>query len=282
MTDDSPLDMSDDDLVDLLSAWLDDELEAPTRDRVDEILSSTPRARDLLASLTAGRDAMRRFARADESSPTQLEVARLDRAVLGTTRDRLPHRASPSKRGRSPAPYFAVAAVIAIALMTGIVVLTRSMSQQTADSVAGTAVDERPEEEAVGAPEMSGEGGSATDMSASGFFVSGIAAAGQEDLTQLLAAQTFAATSDAAGAPASTDPASSPEEGLLRAAAGLDGFEDLASCLDAAEASIVPRRVDTGTWQGAEVYFVSGVDAAGAPAVVVVARPDCTALLTVR
>ncbi|MCE7885049.1 MAG: zf-HC2 domain-containing protein [Actinobacteria bacterium ATB1] len=271
-------------MAELLSALLDGELDAAERAEAERLVRDSSEARALLDSLTSARDGLAGLYGTGNLEPTDLEAARLDRAVLGPSKNRR-RGWSPSKRGRSPAPYFAVAALIAVALIAGLAVVSRTLTTDGADTVAVSPPDSA-EEETLTAPESDaarGAGGVPTGRS--GLFLSEFTAGSPEDLAALIAAADLASppSDSSSGAEGGSEsdsgalstPATSDQTDLLGVAKSLGGLEDLAACLEAASPYMAAARVDTGTWQGQEAFFVTGPGDGGTPTVVVTARPTC-------
>lgn len=270
-------------MAELLSALLDGELDAAERAEAERLVRDSSEARALLDLLTSARDGLAGLYGTGNLEPTDLEAARLDRAVLGPSKN---HRrgASPSKRGRSPAPYFAVAALIAVALIAGLAVVSRTLTTDGADTVAVSPPDPAEEGTLTGPESDAARGAGGVPAGRSGLFLSEFTAGNPEDLAALIDAADLAPPSDSSsateggsdsGSGALSTPATSDHSNLLGVAASLGGLEDLAACLEAASPYTAAARVDTGTWQGQEAFFVTGPGDGRTPTVVVTTRSTC-------
>ena len=83
-------------------------------------------------------------------------------------------------------------------------------------------------------------------------------------------------------APATTEDRSSAIDALTAAGSGI-GFDSLGRCLASTSRDVIPVRVDTGTYGGMDVFFVSASGAVGATAdrIHIVDRSNCALLALV-
>lgn len=204
---------------------------------------------------------------------------------------------SPRARGKRALPYFVAAAAIAVVLSVGISIIATGLQP-------GPSSDSAAVEFSVDSPNAETSAGASSDASSdtsSGATQSGAAAptdAGDApsppgarsgtpgaEPELFLTNEAFADEADLVAltkrAPLATVTPEVARSELARTAEGLPAVTDLPACLAALPPAFVPMRVETGTWQGADVFFVSGSPVDGNVAVYVLARTTCAPVTSI-
>lgn len=267
-----------------LSRYIDGDLSPDEAADVARELEADPDARDLESRLRSTKAAI---GSADITLDAP-ESRRLDAAVQRALDDSAgaapdaarPPKASPRKRGRAPAPYFAAAAVIAVLLLAGLSVLASSLFQSGTDDALTTTGEEDPErtapggsprgdEQATEAPpegHMQADGSEAADGPA--LFVSDVALSTEGELRVLLDSAPHASVTRSVAI----------EELVARGDAV--GLANLRVCLESIPTPFAPTSVQRGTWRDEPAYFIAGASAgSGSSDRVVVLDADSCAVL---
>lgn len=240
--------------IETLCAYLDNELPDNERAVVQALLADSADASETLARLRQGRSALSLLA---DERPSEFEAARMDRHVLSTLRIGNASNASTTesvkpKRTKIQLPYFAAAAVIAVALIAGLGVLARTHTSSSGTAQVGS--------------DLPRENPAKTTAESSEEALSGVSAETTADLDRLLA-EASGESADASSSDLGSSGAASGE--------GKDRNKGRDACLSVASGLVTPQRINAGTWQGQDAYFVIGPLPDGQPAVVVLLRPNC-------